>query len=377
MDCAERFKRCMHYEAVDHVPDIEFGYWRETFLEWFEQGLEPMPIDIITLELYFGLDQLRRIPMNVSLHPDPEPVLIETRDGFNYIRDHDLVLVREPANQQTTMPEHLEYTLRDEASWEQHFRPLLDPATPGRIPEALERWVETTLENNEIVQILVGSMLGWPRNWMGFEHYAVSTKRQPALMERIADEMCEVTCALLDEVLPRVGHLITTGHFWEDICFNSGPIVSPKYFKETAAPRYKEITKRLNAYGIDIISVDSDGDVSALVEGWLEAGVNAMFPMERQAGCDPVEFRRRYGKAVRLMGGFPKMLIAEGAEAVRRELERLAPVVEEGGFIPFCDHGIPPNVTLAQYRDYLRLKREIFGIPQKEETRRESAKDLP
>ncbi len=62
-------------------------------------------------------------------------------------------------------------------------------------------------------------------------------------------------------------------------------------------------------------------------------------------------------------------LRAIAAEA--RELERLAPLVEEGGFVPFCDHYIPADVTLDKYRFYLKKKREIFGIPQRVEKDRD------
>lgn len=377
MKSAERFNKYMHYEAVDHVPDMEFGYWLEVFEEWPAQGMPKMPLDNRVMELYFGIEQLRAVPVNVGLFPAPTAHVVEERDGYVYIRDHEMVLVRVPKGGPTTMPEHLDYPVKDERTWESKFRPLLDPASPGRAPMELEAIVESIERDNEVVQLHVGSLLGWPRNWMGFEGYAIATKRQPALVEAIMDQLCELTCGVLDTLLPQVGSKITTAHFWEDICFNQGPIVSPKYFREVAVPRYREITKRLNAHGIDIISLDSDGDVSALVEGWLEAGINVMFPIERQAGCDPVEFRRRYGKEVRLMGGVPKMLIAEGGEALRRELERLAPLAEEGGFIPLCDHRVPPDVTLEKYREYLEMKREVFGIPQKEEKIRENATELP
>ncbi len=89
-----------------------------------------------------------------------------------------------------------------------------------------------------------------------------------------------------------------------------------------------------------------------------------------------VEFRRRWGRDLRLMGGVDKMKMAQGGDVIRRELERIAPVVQEGGFIPFCDHRCPPGVTLEKYRHYLQCKREIFGIPQKEEKVRSSGLEI-
>ncbi|HQK95802.1 MAG TPA: hypothetical protein PLD23_20050 [Armatimonadota bacterium] len=47
-------------------------------------------------------------------------------------------------------------------------------------------------------------------------------------------------------------------------------------------------------------------------------------------------------------------------------MERLLPVVEEGGFIPHVDHRVPADVPLANYKYYLKLKREMFRAGVKE-----------
>ena len=67
------------------------------------------------------------------------------------------------------------------------------------------------------------------------------------------------------------------------------------------------------------------------------------------------------------MGSVDKRKIAQGGDAIIRELEYLAPLAEEGGYIPHCDHLCPADVTLEKYRFYLKKKREIFGLPHREE----------
>jgi len=49
---------------------------------------------------------------------------------------------------------------------------------------------------------------------------------------------------------------------------------------------------------------------------------------------------------------------ARGEAAMRAEFERLAPLMRRGGFIPSVDHQTPPEVSLEQYRIYLRLLEE-------------------
>ena len=62
------------------------------------------------------------------------------------------------------------------------------------------------------------------------------------------------------------------------------------------------------------------------------------------------------------MGGVDKTVLAEGPPAIKSYLETLVPLVERGGFIPFCDHRCPPNVKVEDYLYYLDLKEELFGM---------------
>ena len=47
---------------------------------------------------------------------------------------------------------------------------------------------------------------------------------------------------------------------------------------------------------------------------------------------------------------------------MRRELERVAPVVEDGGYMPMIDHSVPSGVTFDAFCRYMELKQEILGI---------------
>jgi hypothetical protein len=60
----------------------------------------------------------------------------------------------------------------------------------------------------------------------------------------------------------------------------------------------------------------------------------------------PVDVRRRFGKEIRMIGGFDKRIVAGSKADIAREVEWLRPVVAEGGYIPACDHDVPPNVSL-------------------------------
>lgn len=367
LSSAERFSRVFHYQPVDHVVDMEFGYWDEVHTLWEKEGL-PAGLDTHEkLEQYFGLERRWRPPVNVLVEPDFSREDIDIRDGYQYYYDADHVMCRVPVGSATTMPEHLDYPLKSRADWENFLKPRFNADNPGRFPRDLAAQVSFALEKDYMPWLYVGSLFGRLRNFTGFERICYMIYDDPELVDEIIQHFADLTCAVLEKALPLVAGKIKIGHFWEDICYRSGPMISPQYFRERVVPRYRQITEVLNHFGIDIVIVDCDGWIGPLIDCWLDAGVNIMFPLERASGSDPVVLRRQYGERLLLLGGVDKRSIALGGDHIEKELDYLAPLVENGGYIPHCDHLCPADVTLEKYRHYLEKKRKLFGIPTKEE----------
>jgi uroporphyrinogen decarboxylase len=122
------------------------------------------------------------------------------------------------------------------------------------------------------------------------------------------------------------------------------------------------MTDLLKKHGIDIVSLDCDGKIDALIPTWFENGVNTMFPIEVgtwDASIAP--WREQYGKGLRGIGGMDKKVFAGDRDDVEREIERLKPLVALGGFIPCPDHRIPPDGKWETIRYYTQRMREVFG----------------
>ncbi len=86
-----------------------------------------------------------------------------------------------------------------------------------------------------------------------------------------------------------------------------------------------------------------------------------MFPLEVTEGVDHMAWRKRYGKSLLLRGGISKEAIAAGGTSLDREIERIRPLIDGGGFVPHLDHLAPPNISYADYLAYLRKKRKAIG----------------
>jgi len=54
--------------------------------------------------------------------------------------------------------------------------------------------------------------------------------------------------------------------------------------------------------------------------------------------------------------------MAKGGEEMEREVMRVVPpLLEEGGYIPGCDHGVPSNISWPNFIEYTRLLAKLTG----------------
>jgi len=83
--------------------------------------------------------------------------------------------------------------------------------------------------------------------------------------------------------------------------------------------------------------------------------------VEVAAGNDLPAYRREYGNRIAFRGGVDKRNMARGGDDIKREVERLQPVIETGGYIPGCDHGIPPDVSWPAMVEFARLLASSTG----------------
>ena len=364
MNHRERWVRALHFQPVDHVPDEEFGYWDETLRRWHSEGL-PAEIDTnAKADVYFGFAPRCTAPVDVHMHPAFRPRVLEETERYIVRVDSDGATGVVHRDGSSTIPRYLRYAIQSRADWEP-LRERFDPTDPGRYPHDWEAVRHRLATSDAPVGINIGSLFGKPRNWIGFEQIALLCYDDPRLIEEIVATLADCIVGVLERTFAALGpgtH-VDYGAGWEDICFNSGPLLSPAMARRFLVPHYRRITDVLRRNGCDIAYTDCDGNILELIPVWLEGGLNGVFPVEVRAGSDPVRIRQQYGQQVVILGGFDKMPFLEGRAGLRREMQRIAPYVRQGGWIPHVDHRVPADVSLADYRYYLELKRDTFGIP--------------
>jgi uroporphyrinogen decarboxylase len=388
----ERFQAVMHFEPGVRTLDWEFAYWVGAVERWYGEGLKrtsfahppglpagsmayaealpgPNPSILrfrdVDIHRRLSLDEgTIRVPLMWRFCPQRHEVVLEEDETSIVIVSGEGIKMRHRKDRDS-VPHYLAGPVHDRASWEQvkadHFG--LAPADIlARFPANWPAVAPTYRDHDYPLGLVLDGFFSTPRELLGVEPHLMMYHDDPALLHNINARLCDLWLAMLEEVVANVD--LDFVYFWEDMAYKNGPLISPKMFDEFVAPYYRRLTGFLRAHGVDVICVDTDGDCRRLIPGFLQAGVSGLYPFEVQAGMDIVEVRKNFPRLL-IQGGIDKTKIALGGAAIDAELEaKLPSLLSQGGFIPCCDHLVPPDVSWENFVYYReRVKDYIAKYP--------------
>lgn len=354
----ERFDRQMHYRPVDRCFNMEFGYWDENFTEWplfYQNGIT----DNAEADIFFNFDRYAIIGSRVWMNPPFENTTVEIRENTRILINEDGLYAEVPLDNHDTIPHYIRASIVTPDDWEKVKAERFRLDDPGRIADIEKLKRMHSAGRDYPLGINTGSMIGKIRDMLTFEGLAYAIHDYPKMVEDMVETSCQLVEQSLDQLLPHFQFDFASG--WEDICYKAGPIVNPRWFHRVITPRYKRIHDKLKAHGVDIWWIDCDGDVRPILPFMMEGGVNCLFPYEVNSCTHPADLLNEYGKDLRIMGGFDKIEMGKGRAEIDAYMDTLIPLVERGGYIPFCDHRCPPNVHPDDYLYYLDRKEQLFG----------------
>jgi uroporphyrinogen decarboxylase len=371
MNNRERALAVLNYEKYDRLPIVHFGFWTETLQKWRDEGHltneeaekwgDGNYIDrSITKKLGFDFNWYSCYHSRTSLFPYFERKIIEVmEDGTRKVMNGNGVIILEKTGI-VSIPAEVGHTLTDRESFERDYLPRLLYSENRINFQTLEALRDDT-DRDIPTGIHCGSLFGEIRNWLGVEGISYLYSDDEDLYDEIINTVGDL-CYRVTETVLKSGVKFDFGHFWEDICFKNGPLVRPSVFYEKVGPHYNKITKLLRDHGINIVSLDCDGQIDSLIPTWFENGVNTMFPIEVGTWAANIKpWREKYGKELRGVGGMDKKVFAYDYAAIDAEIERLKPLVELGGYIPCPDHRIAPDAKWENVQYYCDKMRKIYA----------------
>ncbi len=356
------------YAITPGIPLVkrEFGFY--SLEAWAEQGL-PEGADLAEL---FHYDPPGKVSLGqlgwceAGLCPVFETRVLEDRGDYELVQDfagrHVLYF---KGRRDGFMPEYVDHPVKDQRSFEEQILWRMDPATPERYPDLEARMADAraaAAQGLMVTQNLVGGYM-YLRSLMGPEELLYAFYDKP----EVVHACMEAWFALADAVIARHQEYVTLDEFFiaEDICYNGGPLISPRMMKAFLFPYYQQLVANIKARQIDrsrhlYVQVDTDGFADPVIPLYREAiGMDVMSPFEVAAGCDVVRTAQVYPDLA-IFGGIDKRVLASGRDAIDAMLERIIPPMRErGGYIPTCDHGVPAEVPLA---DYVYYRKRVVAL---------------
>ncbi|NIA06093.1 MAG: hypothetical protein GWP14_00390 [Actinobacteria bacterium] len=357
MSIRQLWQTIMNYGDFDRMPVIHWGGWDETRARWISEGMPENVDDHTYFQATPHCAWISGSDKAVHLYPPFEEEVLEDTKEYRIYKDECGVTKKEWKHK-SSPPHCIDFTLKTGNDWSE-FKKRLQPC-PERIPPDLAERIERAQNSGLPLALHTGSMMGWIRDWMGVENMSYLMYDDPEVYSDMMSTLSYLVCWYIDQVAPKMRTKLDMGFGWEDICGKSGPLVSPAIFKKHVAPGYRKIRNKLEEYGTKLLAVDCDGFIEPLLSDWLDAGVNVQCPVEIGTwNADPMALRKKYGKELRIIGGFNKLVLEKGPEAIDVEIERRLPLMKEGGFVVMPDHLITPDTSLANYKYYLNRIREL------------------
>jgi uroporphyrinogen decarboxylase len=367
MKARERFLEALLFGRPDRVP-LEPGWPREsTVAAWREQGMPADTTDFTgqAYRLAGGREKLSGggdwCPVDQRMIPWFTERVIERREHTQIVQDWKGNIC-EIGNEFTVrhLREAIDFVTRrwikcpveNRADWTVMMK-RYDPNDPVRIGN-------TGARNPDIPLSLNFNGPFWQlREWLGFERLCELLAEDPGFVGEMIEFWREFVARLLERALKvAVPDCVRLS---EDMAFKLHAMISPRMGREFLLPSYKRWGRIIRDAGVPLYIMDSDGYADELIPVWIEGGINVLEPMEVAAGNDLPALRKKYGHAMAFRGGVDKRAIAKGGTSIEEEIKRLVPVIKDGGYIPGCDHGVPPDVSWPDFVRYVGLLASSTG----------------
>jgi uroporphyrinogen decarboxylase len=339
MNSAERVFTALRREQPDRVPIIEF-----VVDEKVRRALFPDAEDVGAFSDAIGLDS---VSCGLEFR-----VTGATDEGFF---DEWGVCYRQS-------PEALSHPLRGPVRTKDDmadYQPP-DPEAPwrlGTVPETVHRY-----KGKKAVILHHRAAFMWSAYLAGLDRLLFSFAADPEFAHGLMDKVLEANIAMIRRALKEGVDIVMLG---DDYAHNHAPMMSPAHFKEFIFPRLKKMVDVVHEEGALCIK-HSDGNIWQILDMIVDAGPDAVNPLEPTAGMDVGEVKKAYGDRVCIIGNvdcgdlLSNGTTAEVESAVKACIAKGGP---GGGYILSSSNSIHSSVKPENYLAMVEAGREYGAYP--------------
>jgi len=356
MTSIERTQAALDRKPVDMLP-IAVSPWGATVQRWVEEGHIQPGEDVAE---HFGQDLREAGWLNSIAKLDFETVTIEETDETILQLDGNGAKLRRHKLHDST-PEHVDFTVKDRATWEEHAKPFLVDFDRRRFgPEGYRDAKKFAADKQRFFCWGGVAPFEQMHPLCGHEHMLIGMALDPDWVRDMVQTYTDMTLRHLETLFGEEG--APDGmFFYEDMGFKQKPFMSPAMYREIMQSGHQRLFSYAHSLGCKVL-VHSCGYVEPLIPGLIEAGVDCLQAMEVKAGMNLPRLYQQFGDRIAFFGGIDvRTLISNDRARIDKELrEKITPVVSGGGgYILHSDHSEPPEVDYETMWYFVNHGREI------------------
>lgn len=350
MTARERMLRTFRHEETDRVPMVDSA-WKGTIARWHREGLP----ENVSWEDYFGFDKV------ISIKPDNSPryerKVLEQTDRYEIVTTPWGMTQKNFFTLDST-PEPLDFRYCDRESWQEAKERMLT-YYDDRIPwDYIKNNYAKWKEEGCFLQLILWFGFDVSHSHMaGTENILIGMYDDPEWVTDVWDTYLK-TSEMLCQKLLDAGYEFDGIKWFDDMGYKGTTFFSPELYRTLLKPFHKQAVDWAHERNM-VTYLHSCGYIEPLLSDLVEIGVEMLNPLEVKAGMDPYKIKAEYGDKLAFHGGVNAQLWSD-ANMVLPEIERLLPVLKEGGGYVFgSDHSIPNNVSFDTMKQITALVKRL------------------
>ena len=337
----ERMLRTYRHQEIDRILMVDYP-WAGTLERWKREGL-PANADWAD---YFGFDKIASICPDNS--PRFERKVLEETDRYRIITS-EWGQTKRVFKELDSTPEVLSCYYDSSEKWEEAKKKMFE-YHEDRIPwDFLKENYPKWKAEGRFLQLVV---------WFGFdvchshmigtENVLMGMIEEPEWIKDVFDTYLTTSLDLCQRILD-AGYEFDGIYWYDDMGYKNTPFFSPQMYRELLKPYHKKAVDWAHERGM-VTELHSCGFIEPLLPDVIDVGVEMLERIEVNAGMDPQRLKTLYGDKLAFHGGINAQLW-DDFDKVKAEMERIIPIMKEGGGYVFAsDHSIPNSVSFENMK---------------------------
>jgi uroporphyrinogen decarboxylase len=349
MTTHERFTRMFEHKEADRVPIID-SPWNGTIHRWQREG---MPVGADWRD-YFAVDKVASISVDIT--PRYESKVLEETDDYSIYTSPWGVTMKE-FKQMDSTPEFIDFTVVNPEQWAKAKSQMTvsrDRVNWKYLEANYDQW------KAEGRWIEAGFWFGFDvaHSWMvGTETLLMAMVEEPEWVQDMFNHYLDMCIAHFDMIWD-AGYRFDSIFWPDDMGYKNTTFFSTRMYRELLKPVHKRAADWAHAKGIKA-HLHSCGYILPHLPDVIDAGIDALNPIERKAGMDVLKLKQDYGDKLVLHGGINAVLW-DDKDKIIAEIESLVPHLKvNGGYIFSSDHSIPNSVSLENFKAIVEKVKQV------------------